>query len=184
MCRGFHRSSTGASSFSGFSCSQIGVMCCRLHKQHKSYGVVLWTSGCLHILVTWKKTSHILTSLAGNVILACIQVPGCVCWRSWETGYQQRTAVQCLLEKDVSEHRWPEYLFQKEWLHPATPWTLTAMVKLLEMYRVHRKGAEWWVAISMQFWLRAKLNLTFSRRMLFLVVLVFCIKEQVLKFHR
>ena len=36
----------------------------------------------------------------------------------------------------------------------------------------------------MQFWLRAKLNLTFSRRMLFLVVLVLYVKEQVLKFHR
>lgn len=75
-----------------------------------------------------EKACHILMSLEGNIILDCNQVPECVCWRSWETGYQQRTAVQFLLEKGISEQIRGEYLFWKEWLCPATPWTLIAVV--------------------------------------------------------
>lgn len=120
-----------ASSLGGFSCSWIDEVGCRINKQHKqlwSYPLEFRLYACSGNL---EKTCHILMSLEGNIILDCNQAPECVCWRSWETGYQQRTAVQSLLEKDISEHRCGEYLFWKEWLHPATPWTLIAVVSFV-----------------------------------------------------
>lgn len=49
-------SNTEPSSCSGLFCSCVAVEGQGLNKQHKGCRVVLWTSGCMHALVTWKKT--------------------------------------------------------------------------------------------------------------------------------
>lgn len=126
--RGSHISSTEASSLGGLSCSRIGEVGCMLNKQHKGYGVCPLDFRLCACIGSLEKNCHILTSLEGNIILGCNQVSECVCRRSWETGYQQGTAVQSLLEKDISEQRCGEYLFWKEWFHPDTPWTSIAVV--------------------------------------------------------
>ncbi|RMC00198.1 hypothetical protein DUI87_22800 [Hirundo rustica rustica] len=87
------------------------------HHQHpRRQGDVLVDSWCLSFvssqgILDWAIGTHILLP-AGGLAAGT---------RSWETGYQQRTAVQSLLEKGISEQRCGEYLFWKEWLHPATP---------------------------------------------------------------